>query len=361
MRKLLFIVLIFTVNACFCQTEDSLNANKLKVYPLPVVYFTPETDWGFGAVSLFSFRLKGETKESRNSQFQFGGAYTQRDQLLFYLPYQLYYKNEKYYAFGELGYYKYSYRFFGVGDGDELPASNEELYNVNFPRVRINLMQLVRPKWYMGLRYWFDDYNIVKTKEGGLLENGNIQGANGGVVSSLGLISLYDSRDNYNYPSKGTYLEVLALPNYKQLGSDFEFTRFSVDYVKFLSRKKSTLAINLFAVSILGEAPFNELAFIGGRNKMRGYFEGRYRNRNLLMAQAEYRRFLFWKLGMVAFAGYGVVTRDIDQFQTANIKPSGGLGVRYRLSDEEKINIRLDFGYGADGNSGVYLTIGEAF
>ena len=353
-----FILICLLSFKVFGQKSDSTEKN-FRIFPLPVVYYTPETEWGFGAVSLFSFRFKGETKESRTSQFQFGGAYTQRDQVLFYLPFQLYYKNEKYYSFGELGYYKYSYRFFGVGN--DLPAENEELYNVNFPRIRLNLMKLARPSWYLGMRYWYDGYDIVKVKEGGLLDTQDITGAEGGTVSSLGLISLYDTRNYYNYPSKGTYLEVLALPNLKTFGSDFEYTRFSIDYVQFLSKNKNILAINLYGVSILGEAPFNELAFIGGRSKMRGYFEGRHRNRNLLMAQAEYRRTLFWKLGMVAFVGYGVVARNIDEYAAENIKPSGGFGLRYRLNEEEKINIRLDFGYGENNNSGVYLTIGEAF
>jgi len=359
MRTILIFILGLVLFKAKGQAEYSIKSKGINVFPLPVVYYTPETEFGFGAVSLFTFRFKGETSETRTSQFQFGGAYTQRDQLLFYLPYQLYYKNEKYYSFGELGYYKYSYRFFGVGN--DLAAKNEELYNVNFPRVRLNLMKLLKPSWYMGIRYWFDGYDIVKTQVGGILENENIEGADGGIVSSLGLISLYDSRDNYNYPSEGTYLEVLALPNYQFLGSDFEFSRFSIDYVKFLSYNKNILALNLFGVSILGEAPFNELAFIGGRNKMRGYFEGRYRDRNLLMAQAEYRRFLFWKIGMVAFAGVGTVARNISDYEINKLKSTGGLGIRYQLDEKEKINIRLDYGIGEEGNSGIYLTIGEAF
>ena len=153
-KALLLCFLLLSIGKGFSQEKDSTEKN-FKAYPLPVIYFTPETDWGFGAVSLFSFRLKEESKESRNSQFQFGGAYTQRDQLLYYLPFQLYYKSENYYAFGELGYYKYSYRFFGIGN--DLPAANEELYNVNFPRVRLNVMKLVKASWYLGVRYWLDD------------------------------------------------------------------------------------------------------------------------------------------------------------------------------------------------------------
>ena len=360
MKKWLFLVLILLfVSIKSIGQERDTTEKKLKIFPLPVVYFTPETDWGFGVVSLFSFRFKGESESTRNSQFQFGGAITLRDQLLFYLPFQLYKKNEKYYAFGEIGYYKYSYRFFGIGT--DLPDENEELYNVNFPRARLNLMKLVKLKWYLGARYWFDNYDIVKIEKNGLLDSDNITGSEGGRISSLGFISLYDSRDNYNYPTTGTYLEVLALPNYSITGSDFDFTRYSIDYVTFLNYNKNILAFNLYGVSIVGDPPFNEMAFIGGRNKMRGFFEGRFRDRNLAMAQAEYRRHLFWKFGMVAFAGIGVVAHSMDDYNLSNLKRSGGVGVRFRLDDEEKIHIRCDFGYGQDGNSGVYLTIGEAF
>lgn len=360
MHKVVFTILFLISLSCFSQEEaDTSKAHKLRAFPLPVVYYTPETEFGFGAVSLFTFRLPGESATSRTSQFQFGGAYTQLDQLLFYLPFQLYRKNQEQYVFGEFGYYKYRYRFFGVGS--DLPDENEEFYDVNFPRIRLNFMNLIAPDLYIGARYWFDEYDIVKVKEGGLLEDNNISGSNGGTISSLGFISLFDDRNNYNYPTSGNYLEVLALPNYKFTGSDFEFTRFSVDYVKFLSYKKNVLTLNFFGVSILGNPPFNEMAFIGGRNKMRGFFEGRFRDRNLLMAQAEYRRFLFWKIGVVAFAGYGVVATTPSEYALNQIKGSGGFGLRYRLNNEEKINIRLDYGIGEGGSSGIYLTIGEAF
>jgi len=360
MKKIfLFLLAISFCIVGYSQEKDSVSSNELTFFPLPVVYYTPETRFAFGAVGLFSFRFNQELSSSRNSQFQIGTAFTQENQLLFYAPFQLYYNNEKFYSFGELGYYKYSYKFFGVGN--EVPDEYEEVYNVNFSRIRLNFMQLVKPQLYLGVRYWFDDYDVVKREEQSILGNNSVVGASGGIVSSLGLISLYDSRDNYNYPSKGTYLEFLVLPNSKMLGSDFEFTRVSVDYVKYLSKGKNILALNAFGVSILGEAPFNELAFIGGRSKMRGYYEGRFRDRNLMMAQAEYRRNIFWRFGIVAFAGYGVVAREVNEFQLGNIKPSGGLGIRYRLDEEEKINIRIDFGYGEGDNSGVYVTIGEAF
>ena len=41
--------------------------------------------------------------------------------------------------------------------------------------------------------------------------------------------------------------------------------------------------------------------------------------------------------------------------------PSIGLGIRYMISKEKRINLRLDFAAGVDGNQGVYFGIMEAF
>ncbi|MEQ8909337.1 MAG: BamA/TamA family outer membrane protein [Vicingaceae bacterium] len=346
------------------QTEqDSIaEAGEFNIYPLPVVYYTPETRFGFGGVGISSFRFKGDWYAERNSFFQIGGAYTQEDQLLFYLPFQLFLKQNQYNVFGELGYYRYSYFFYGVGA--DLPQVNEELYYVNFPRFRLNMTKLVAENFYLGFRYWFDDYRVKQTESGGILSNELVTGANGGVVSSLGIIGLYDSRDNYNYPTKGSFLQALALPNSTFLGSDFDFIRYSIDYVQYHKLFKQTVvAVNLFGVAISGNPPFNEQAFIGGREKMRGFYEGRFRDRNLLMAQVELRQWLIWKVGMVAFAGSGVVAPEMSQYALSNLKHAAGIGFRYQLNEEDRINIRLDYGFGLSGtnSSGFYLTIGEAF
>ena len=360
MKKIIVYLSLFScLFAASAQEEQLQDSNKIRAFPLPVVFFTPETDFGFGAMSLFTFRFKGENSQSRNSQFQLGAAYTLMDQILFFAPFQLYLKNEKYYAYGRLNYFSYSYRFYGVGT--ETREEDEEFFDADFPRVRINLTQLIRPSWYLGIRYWMDNYQIKGTEQGGILDRSLVRGASGGLISSLGLVSLYDTRDNYNFPKKGTYLEVLALPNLKAYGSDFEFTRFSVDYVRYMSWAENILVANLFAVAMTGDVPFNELAFIGGSSKMRGYIEGRFRDENLLMAQAEYRRFLSARIGVVAFTGFGLVADSFDSYDAKNIKASGGLGLRYRLDEKEKINIRLDVAFGEESSSGIYFTIGEAF
>lgn len=339
------------------QTPDSTK--RFHFTPLPVVYYTPETRWAFGAVGFFSFRFKGQSPTARNSQFQLGGAYTQEKQSLFYLPFQLYWKNDKYFSFGEIGYYDYTYNFWGVGSSTN--STSEENYEVNYSRVRLNYTKLVRKNVYAGIRYWFDNYDVGDVETNGILDQGKVRGANGGIVSSLGGIVIYDTRDNYNFPSKGTYLELVLTQNGKYFGSPFEFTKISIDYVKYISIfKDQVLAMNTYAVNMYGKPPFNEMALLGGRRKMRGYYEGRFRDKNLLVFQGEYRVPLFWRVGAVAFGGIAAVANEFSEFRLESIKPSYGGGIRFALDEDDKINIRLDMGFGQNTN-GFYLTIGEAF
>lgn len=355
----LFTLFIFSIRAQESESEKNDSIKRFSFTPLPVVYYTPETRWAFGAVGFFSFRFKNQSLKARNSQFQLGGAYTQEKQSLFYLPFQLYYKNDEYYTFGELGYYKYTYNFWGVGD--ETKAIAEENYEVDYPRLRLNFTKLFKKNFYAGFRYWFDNYEVGKVKDNGILDQNKGIGAEGGIISSLGLIGIYDSRDNYNFPSKGEYIELVITQNSEYFGSPFEFTRLSLDYVKYLNvYRKHILALNAYVVNMYGNPPFNELALLGGRRKMRGYYEGRFRDKNLIVLQTEYRMPLFWRVGAVVFGGVANVADDFGNFNISTFKANYGGGIRFALDQDDKVNIRLDYGIGK-GTSGFYLTIGEAF
>lgn len=89
----------------FTDTTTAISKNRL--FGLPIAFYAPETNWGFGAAGISTFRLKGEPATSRPSQLQLGFAYTFNKQWLLYLPFQLFKQNEQYKLYGELGYYLY--------------------------------------------------------------------------------------------------------------------------------------------------------------------------------------------------------------------------------------------------------------
>jgi hypothetical protein len=109
-----------------------------------------------------------------------------------------------------------------------------------------------------------------------------------------------------------------------------------------------------------GHAPFFALSQVGAQDQLRGYITGKYRDRDLLSAQVEYRRMFPNRFGFAVFGGASEVAKDFGDFNTGDIVAAVGVGVRYRLSKENPVNYRIDYAYGKDGGN-LYFMVGEAF
>jgi outer membrane protein assembly factor BamA len=122
-----------------------------------------------------------------------------------------------------------------------------------------------------------------------------------------------------------------------------------------------SLAFEGFLDVTAGEVPFHQLPMLGGVSRMRGYYEGQYRDRTYAMVQAEYRWMpAFWRVGFVAFVGVGEVWNRWSDAGSGTPKVAAGLGVRYALNVPERIHVRLDVGVGP-GTWGLYVNVLEAF
>lgn len=324
----------------------------------PVLYYTPETRFAFGAAGICTFNFKNDSLNAPRSSFNLGFAYTQNKQVLFYLPYYLFFKNRTYQLYGEIGYNKYFYNFYGVGNSQ--PKDYVEKYGVEFPRLRITGLKKVASHFYAGLRYAFDKFSLFNLDTTAQLIKKEIPGSKGGIVSGVGAVFVYDNRDYIFYPSKGWFGELVVYRDDKITGSSFNYTRVALDVAKYFCYKENILALNLYSIYSDSDLPFFQMGNLGGLKKMRGFYEGRYRDNNLLVFQAEYRRHLFWLLGFTVFADAGQVTHRYDSFNNKDWRYTYGAGLRLTLDKAQRINLRID---AAVGNNKVlpYFTIGEAF
>ena len=198
------------------------------------------------------------------------------------------------------------------------------------------------------------------------LETGRPLRERTGTTTSPGVgpLLLYDNRDNILSTFRGSYLEGSALFNGGALGSNNTFSRFQVDARHFrplLASEKTILALQVVAQFHAGYVPFRELANLGGSNQLRGYYEGRYRDRQLLAAQAEIRQHLFGRFNGAVFGGIGQVGNSLSSFDEGGLKAAGGAGIRFQFNRRDRLNARLDYGVGRGGSSVVYFSIGEAF
>lgn len=112
-----------------------------------------------------------------------------------------------------------------------------------------------------------------------------------------------------------------------------------------------------------GNVPFNNLALLGGESTMRGYYLGRYRDKNLLAAQAELRWLPFGfskRLGGTLFGSLGTIAPTVSQLQLNQVRWAAGGGIRFLFFQKKDVYLRGDLGFTREG-TGLYFSLGEAF
>ena len=147
------------------------------------------------------------------------------------------------------------------------------------------------------------------------------------------------------------------------LGSshDFQLTKLDFRYfIQPLGEPSSIVGFHFLSQLSQGDTPLQELGQLGGHEIMRGYFEGRYTDRQLIATQVEWRQKLTHRWGAVAFVGVGNVAPSFDSFDFGTLRTSFGLGLRFLVDEEENLNVRLDFGIGNE-KANYYFKIAEAF
>lgn len=342
------------------RPPDSLRTSRNSLVALPYAYYTPETKFAFGGGVVFSFRPPSAPATERPSNVKMAIAYTQLHQLILAAKPEVYLDHERFLLAGSYGFFLYPDKFWGIGGNT--PDEAEEEYEANDFESFTNLQMRVLPGVYVGVRQEFRVLNVEEAKAGGLLASGLVPGSGGGGVSGLGILVGYDTRDHVYQPSSGFYNQCYAVFFGNDLGSDFTFNVLSVDLRWYRRAFRShTIAFQTYDRFTSGEPPFQMLSLVGGSYSMRGYNLGRYRDRHMLTAQAEYRFPVWWRFGGVAFAGAGDVAPTVDGFRLDRIKYGFGCGIRFMFDTRERINARLDLGVDRDWNAAVYAMVLEAF
>ncbi|MGB6647591.1 MAG: BamA/TamA family outer membrane protein [Bacteroidota bacterium] len=340
--------------------SGTFTKHKNGFLALPVVYYRPETKLAFGGVGIYYFRPPNSLPETRASSIRAGLIYTTASQIIAKIEPQVFLEDEKYFVSGDVSFFKFPDKFYGIGNST--PSAAEEDYVPQIFRFRAGFEYQFLPRLFGGILYNFYNYRILEYAEGGELMQGTIPGSGGGKLSGVGLSLKWDTRDNVFDASRGAYFLVTAVTFQRFLGSEFSYTNYKLDLRKYFSIIPGQhLAIQFYGGFMAGEPPFQFLQRLGGEKLMRGYREGRYSDRNYMLLQGEYRLHVYWRFGAVVFAGIGDVSSRIGNFRLPEFKPTYGFGFRFAVSEEERLNIRLDFGFGQPGNSGFYLTASEAF
>jgi hypothetical protein len=345
-------------NRILGESEDP-SAPKLINYP--TVAYAPETSWELGVSSLYVYSANRDLS-NRLSEVKAFTFYTLENQYGFWLDHALYTDENKWFFYGRARYQ--SFPLFYYGTGRETPSEHIALIDGEYTLFRERLLRETLPSLYFGLELDYQGLNRVNyihtEPDFDLPEVGAMGSNNFGI--GLGL--LYNNIHNAMNPREGLYSE-WAFMNYNTAaGSDYNMTTYVIDNRIYRPVKENTVfAAQLYGQFTSGNAPFNMLALMGGESLMRGYYLGRYRDKNLVAGQVEYRILPFEfskRWGASVFLAAGQVYGDEYGFNWDQFLPTGGAGIRYLIFPEKDIYTRIDVSFTEEGR-GVYFFIGEAF
>jgi len=200
------------------------------------------------------------------------------------------------------------------------------------------------------------------------------------LLSAIGPVLIYDSRDDPFNPRHGYRLSGEAQWALEQLGSEVYYSRYEGSASSFFSLDRVTLATMVRAgfsdpIGITESLPINKRFFLGGRNTVRGFkFEsigpkaddGTPLGGDLMVnLKAEIRFPLFSSLGGALFWDAGQVwLKDKEQVDIlGDIRQAVGFGFRYNTPVGP---LALDFGFKLDKQedespSEWHFTIGSVF
>ena len=337
--------------------KDPAKQKNLLLFP--VIARSIETGWSFGTLGALTFRPFKTDTVSRTSDLDALLLYSTKKQLVAAITGTQYFNKEKYILHEQVSFSSFPDKFWGLGQ--ETADADEEPYKFKQYYLYAHLMRKIAPRLFAGVLFEKQKVWDIEYQAGGKFDQQQVFGRHGYHVEGLGGSITWDSRNNAFSPDKGFLYQFTFNHFSKMLGSDYVYTNYVFDLRKFIAVRKSVLAFQLFSFNNTGDVPVRSLASFGGANRMRGYYEGRYKDKSQLVFQTEYRFPLRKRISAVVFGGAGNVGHDFSDYTLRDLKYSYGGGLRIAVNKKEKLNIRLDYGIGQGKNNGFYLQIGEAF
>lgn len=338
------------------DTVDTAKGVDWGIMPGP--FYTPELGLGVGAALVGIYRPESENRASQNSTVTLSGYFSSTGALGVTLQNYTFFAQDRWRLSLE-GFLSDTPTWFwgqGFSAGDK--DNRKQKYTAKTLDLRPLLYRRLAQNIYFGVGGWLDIQHAAQMDDDRPLIEHTPQGPS--TFSSGGSAALsWDDRDFIPNPRHGQYADIRYSRFLPEMGSETRFDEYQLHYSRYQALSdKDVLAWEADGAFTQGDVPWNMLPLLGNNHRMRGYYEGRYRDRDVLSGQVEYRRDLSWRQGIVGWVGGGTMGPSFDALSHSRWLPSTGIG--YRFAFKPRVNVRLDYGIGK-GSSGFYFQAGEAF
>lgn len=345
------------------------HSGKLHLSGSPAIEYSLQTGLSFNVTGNIAFYTTEEA-DANISSILIAPMFTQKQQFVVPVQSSIWTKENLYNFIGDWRFLKYPEDTYGLG-GYTKSADGYKL-DYNYIRFYQFALRKIGNDLYAGLGYQLDyHYNIKEvTPPVGVVTDFQRYGlASSSRSSGLSLDFSYDTRRNSINPDPGFYSNIVFRQNMQWIASDENYNSLLIDvrkYIHPISGSRNILAFwsyNLFTLS--GHPPYLDLPSTGWdtyNNTGRGYVQSRFRSRNMMDLEAEYR-FGISRNGLIG----GVVFANAQSYSEMAtnrfevLQPGYGAGLRIKFNKFSRTNVCIDYGFGLHGSSGLFLNLGEVF
>lgn len=339
--------------------DDSNKPKTYKNFDFSIIggpHYSTDTKLGLGLVAAGLYRTNiSDTIIPPSNVSLFGDITTVGFYLLGIRGNHLF-PNDRYRLDYTLYFFSFPSSYWGIGYDMGNDGSNCTQMKRWQAQIKSSFLIQLSKSLYMGPMLTYDFVSVKKVENLELLNGLPLRTSNLGVGFSL----VYDSRDVLTYPTNGYYVNISQSFRPKFIGNKQAFHTTDIRFCGYNKIwKGGVLAYEARGIFNLGETPWSMMATLGNSYSMRGYYEGRYRDKHKLDTQIELRQHVWRRNGIALWVGAGTVFGRFSSIHMNKILPNFGIG--YRWEFKKDVNVRLDYGFGKNGQKGFIFNINEAF
>lgn len=347
------------INKVLAYFNDANKTDYSKKFDFSIIggpHYSTDTKLGLGLVAAGLYRTdRNDTILPPSNMSLFGDVSTVGFYMLGVRGLHIF-PHDRYRLDYTLYFYSFPCKYWGIGYANGNNDGNETEMNRWQAQAKASFMFRVAPSTYIGPMLTFDFIEGKDIKNSELLEGMDRITRNTGV----GLTFVYDSRDVTTNPKRGFYVNLSQCFRPKFMGNDYAFSTTDLRFNAYRRVwKGGIIATDLRSQLNFGNPSWGMMALLGNSYSMRGYYEGRYRDKHKIEAQVELRQHVWKRNSVVAWVGAGTVFNKFSSMRMGHVLPNFGIG--YRWEFKKDVNVRLDYGFGKSGQSGFIFNINEAF
>ncbi len=246
-------------------------------------------------------------------------------------------------------------KFWGIGYDMESQKSNESGYTELQSVLLGEFLWRLPEHMFLGPSVNFNYGKATKVERPELWNGEDLRVFNYG----MGIVFSYDTREYPTNATKGWNITFKQKFFPRFIGNNYAFSSTELNvgwYKQFWD--SGTLAFQLHGHSTYGNTPWSMLPTVDASHAIRGYYEGRYRDKNEADFVVELRQHIWRRNGIVVWGGVGTVFDSPKEITYRRLLPSYGIG--YRWEFKKRVNVRIDLGFGKESMAFV-LGLHETF